>query len=423
MGDQAEYRDVIVIGGGPAGATAATLLAKRGWSVTVFERDTHPRFHIGESLIPMNLPLFEELGVLEQVDQAGMKKEAATFRSPSIKAKASRFPFARASGDSPPYAYQIERSQLDQILFENARAHGAECLEQHTVMSVALANNDSELHGVTVQHPGSDRSKWKCKYLLDASGQQALLAKQEKWRKPITKHSAAAVFSHFKGIPLNKGAASGDIDIYWFDGGWIWFIPLNNEVVSIGAVCSPEILKARSGNLDDFLRQTIGRSYSARKRFSKSEQLIPAQATANYSYSSAKQIGNRFALIGDAHTFIDPVLSSGVYLAMSGAQRIVPIVELGLNDKKHRHKLAANRYEKTMRRAISAFSWFIYRFNTPHMRYLFLNPRNLLGTERAVVSLLAGDIYRDKTIFLRLQFFKVFFYLTRLFSPKNVPGK
>jgi 2-polyprenyl-6-methoxyphenol hydroxylase-like FAD-dependent oxidoreductase len=111
-GDIAQIRDVIVIGGGPAGSTAAALLARNGWKVTLFERETHPRFHIGESLLPMNLPIFENLGVLDKVAAAGVRKNAAVFTSPTIKAKPTRFPFANALGESPPHAYQIQRSKL-----------------------------------------------------------------------------------------------------------------------------------------------------------------------------------------------------------------------------------------------------------------------------------------------------------------------
>ena len=171
--------DVVIIGGGPAGCTAAALLARNGWNVTLLEREAHPRFHIGESLLPMNLPIFDELGVLEKVAELGIKKNAAQFTNPSIKAKPTRFPFANALGNSPPHAYQIERSKLDQLLFENATQAGADTRENHKVTKVEFG---TEAHTVFYTVNDSGEQELKCRYVLDASGQQTLVARQHKWR-------------------------------------------------------------------------------------------------------------------------------------------------------------------------------------------------------------------------------------------------
>jgi len=419
-GKPGDTRDVIVIGGGPAGTTAAALLAAKGWKVTLFERDTHPRFHIGESLLPMNLPIFERLGVLEQVAQRGVRKNAAVFTTSSIKAKPTRFPFARALADSPPHAFQIQRSKLDKLLFDNAGKAGVETLEQHEVTKV-IFGDDSNPNRLEVKNPDGEIAEWTCRYVLDASGQQSLISKQEKWRQPNSRHTAAAVFTHFSGVPLNDGDGAGDINVYWFDQGWMWFIPLGEDLMSIGIVSSPDYLKTRdsSESLDDFLARTVNKNFSARKRFANSEQLFPARAVSNYSYTSAQHTGPGFALIGDAHTFIDPVFSSGVYLAMSGAERVVPLVEQWLNNERRKYARSCTRYERTMQKAIKAFSWFIYRFTTPEMEHLFQNPKNVLGVEQAVVSMLAGDVYKRNSVHIRLMVFKFIYFVAGFFVPSK----
>ncbi len=419
----ARTRDVIVIGGGPAGTTAATFLAKKGWRVTLFEKETHPRFHIGESLLPMNLPIFESLGVFDEVAAAGVKKNAAVFTSPSIKARPTRFPFANALDDSPSHAFQIKRSALDKILFDNCTRNNVETLEQHEVLNVML--NDSGEQTLTVKDANGRIHEWSCRYLLDASGQQSLVSKQEKWRTPNSRHTAAAVFAHFSGIPLNEGEGAGDINVYWFDQGWMWFIPLGEDLMSVGIVSSPEYLKTRRADqsLCDFLQATVNKSFAARKRFRNSSQLFPAKAISNYSYTSSERTGPGFALIGDAHTFIDPVFSSGVYLAMSGAERVVPLADQWLRNRKIAYAWSRRRYDRTMSGAVRSFSWFIYRFTTPEMEYLFQNPKNVLGVEQAVVSMLAGDVYKRNSVHLRLMIFKFIFLLARIFKPGQIKQK
>lgn len=395
-----------MIGGGPAGTTAATLLAQRGWSVTVLEAQTHPRFHIGESLLPMNLPLFEKLGVLDAVRAMGVHKPAADFTAAG-EHEFQSFPFSLALGDAPDHAFQVLRSEFDAALFQRCREAGAAVLEGHRVRKVSLT--DGGEHTVTVERADCASLVWRCRYLLDASGQASVLARARGWRQRDRQHAAVAFFAHFHHVPRREEPWSGNISIYWFDGGWIWMIPLRDGVTSVGAVCDANQARQRGGDTEAFYQQVLAGCPAAAERLRGASRVSPVRSAGNYSYRSSRQTGCGFALVGDAYTFIDPVFSSGVYLAMSSADALVPAIEHWLHRRPMRYRLAAFAYRRRIRRGIRAFKWFIYRFNSPAMAWLFAHPRNVFGVERAVVSLLAGDVYDNRQVRTRLLLFKALF--------------
>ena len=406
--------DVIVVGGGPAGTTAATLLHRRGWTVTLFEREKHPRFHIGESLLPKNLPILEELGVLDDVRRIGVYKPGADFCQPGQSTEYRVFSFDRALGDSPTHAYQVRRSEFDELLFRNCRESGIDAREDHRVTRVELDENG--LHRIFVTGPDQEMSTWTSKYLLDASGRDTLLASQERWKLRNPRHATAALFTHFSDVSPRPGVDSenGSIGIYWFHGGWIWIIPLRDGVTSVGAVCKPEYLQQRHSSQTDFLIETLRHCPGAWERLKNADPVMPAQATGNYSYASNRHTGDGFALIGDAYAFVDPVFSSGVYLAMSSAAQIVPVVEYWLRGDVRGYARAARKYRVAINRGISTFSWFIYRFTTAEMVNLFGDPRNTFKIEQAVISMLAGDVYASADIRLRLMIFKTIYAISQI---------
>lgn len=404
--------DVLVVGGGPAGSTAATLLAQRGWQVVVLERDRHPRFHIGESLLPMNLPILERLGLLAEVDAIGVRKPGAEF-TPEGNLTGHEFRFDRAFGSSPPHAYQVKREHFDELLLDGARRAGCLVYEAHEVYQVGIAANGT--HRVSARHNGGE-TQWRCGYVIDATGRDCLLARQEHWQQRDRRHSGASVFAHYRGVTHSAEERGGNISVYWFDSGWIWVIPLADGLTSIGVVATPQFLRSRAGSLDELLDTTIVQCPGLAQRIGNAARTMPAQGVANYSYCSRRQIGAGFALVGDSYTFIDPVFSSGVYIAMSSGEAIVPCVELWLRGRRIRHVVASMQYRWRSRRGIRAFKWFIYRFTTPTMRLLFENPRNVLGVEQAVISMLAGDVFELRGLNMRLAVFKLIYAMTRLFT-------
>src|SRR5438552_8872455 len=253
----AEACDVVVIGGGPAGSTAAALLARRGYGVIALEKAHHPRFHIGESLLPMNLPVFERLGVLDKVRAMGVFKPGADFEADNERGY-NTYAFRRAIGSSPPHAYQVWRQDFDQMLFEHARGSGADAREGHEVTQVLQSGARSSELNVSADDGRCYRIQ--ARYVVDASGRDTLLSAQKKLRRKNPDHQSAAIFGHFRGAEPRPAEDAGNISIYRFAHGWMWMIPLPGGVMSIGAVYRPEYLKQRKGRTVEFLLETLRQS-------------------------------------------------------------------------------------------------------------------------------------------------------------------
>jgi len=401
--------DVIVVGGGPAGSTAATLLARRGWSVVLLERDRHPRFHIGESLLPMNLPILARLGVLEATGSIGVLKRGADFPAPTPEGY-NVFRFERALDDSGTHAYQVRRDEFDQLLFDNASAAGAQSFQERRVARVEITRD-----GVAVEGDGADGGAFRCRarYLVDASGRDTLLGNQLRTKRRSPRYQSAALFAHFKGVDLRPGDDAGNVSIYRFEQGWVWLIPLRDGITSIGAVCWPDYLKQRRGGNAGFLLETLRSIPELARRMEHAEIVGNLHATGNYSYECREMCGHRWIMAGDSYAFVDPIFSSGVYLAMHAAEQAADVVDGALRDPR-RERALQRRYARGIRRGLATLSWFIHRFTSPAMRTLFAGPRNVLGVEQAMISMLSGDVYRNNGVRWRLGVFKLIYRIAAL---------
>jgi len=409
----AETCDVFVLGGGPAGSTAAALLAERGWKVVVAEKDRHPRFHIGESLLPMNLPLLDRLGVRERVERIAMLKYGAEFNSPRHRDPVT-FEFCGAWDKSHPYSYEVRRAEFDEILFRNCVARGARAFEQTRVTNVEFDAGREVL--VRTRDPDGNERRWRARFLVDASGRDTYLANQFGIKHRNRKHNSAAIFGHFAGAKRLPGKAEGNISIFWFDHGWFWFIPLKEDVTSIGAVCWPYYMKSRSGDPQSFLLDTIRLCPTLAERLRDARLVSPVTATGNYSYFSERMYGERYLLLGDAFAFVDPVFSSGVMLAMNSAFLGAEAIDAWLRDPRSALPALKN-FDREVRHGLRHFSWFIYRMTNPAIRELFMAPRNVLRIQEALVALLAGDLFRGTPIYWSLRAFKAVYFLTCAMSP------
>jgi flavin-dependent dehydrogenase len=405
-----EYRcDVLVIGGGPGGSTISAFLTQKGWKVVLLEKEHHPRFHIGESLLPLNLPLLERLGVLDQVDQIGLLKPGAEFNyegyAPAV------YYFANAMDKSYPSAYEVRRSEFDNLLLRNSAAKGTDVREGVRVTEVEFRRGSTSLVHAVDEH--GQAQCWETRFVVDASGRDTFLANRFniKSRNPV--HSSSAVFGHFKGAVRRPGRDEGNISVYWFDHGWYWMIPLRDGAMSVGAVCWTYYMKTRKVSVDQFLLDTIALCPMMAERLKDAKLMAPALATGNFSYRATRMTGDGYLMVGDAYAFIDPVFSSGVFLAMNSGE-----LGAGVVDEALRHgdvsARSLRRYERTVKHGLKTFSWFIYRITTPALREMFMSPTHSFRLEEAILSLLAADIFGKTPIRGPLLVFKTIYYFTSI---------
>lgn len=420
-GKQVLTPDVLVIGGGPAGSTAATLLARRGWQVLMLEKDVHPRFHIGESLLPMNLPILERLGVIDQVREIGVRKAGADFTVADSDTETHVFRFTGGLGLPRDHAFQVRRSEFDQLLFEHARANGVDARDGVRVKTIALgADGRPEQFEATA----ADGAKFSVRprYVVDASGRDTFLGNKLKLKRKSNKHQSAAIFSHFRGVERRPGEDAGNVTVDRFEHGWYWLIPLRDDIMSVGAVCSPEYLKQRRSDNETFLMQTLNARGSVARRMRGAERVAPVHATGNYSYGCTRMSGPGWVMAGDAYAFIDPVFSSGVFLAMLSAEQASEVVDGALREPA-RERALQKAMEKRFRRGLKHFSWFIHRFTSPVMKRLFSAPRNDFQLQQAVVSMLAGDVFDNPAVTRRLYMFRALYALNAIaIAPQALAG-
>ena len=379
--------EILVVGGGPAGSTAAALLAARGRDVLCLEREAHPRFHIGESLLPRNLDILDRLGIHEAVRQMGVLKPGAEFVSDETGARVA-FPFRFASGGRHTHAYQVARADFDTLLFATAAKAGAAVEERTRVVDLSFANPQRVV--ATIEEGGA-RREIGARYVLDASGRDALMAGKLGTKQANKQNNTAAVFGHYHGVERRTDEMQGYISIHLAQDGWFWMIPLPDDVMSVGFVGNQTAFKGRKGDIGSFLSARIAASSTVRGRMSGATLVSPVRSAGNYSYSSSSAWGDRYMMIGDAFAFLDPVFSSGVFLAMTAGELGADVADAWLADPARGRRKAAAA-ERILRRKMDGISWLIYRINEPVMRDMFMNPSNRLGMRDGIVSILAGNL-------------------------------
>ena len=397
--------DVLVIGGGPGGSAAAIFLARQGLQTVLVERDAHPRFHIGESLLPQSLPILDDLGVLQRVRETGVYKPGAEFISEDGRTEAI-FEFRRALLGGPTHAYQVLRSQFDEILFRHAETCGVRTFER-----TAASVQDLQEEGAVVRTTGPDGEviDWHTRFLVDASGRSTLTAKMLAQKQPDPRNTSAAIFGHFHGIPGLEGARAGNIRIYLTNPGWMWQIPLPDGVTSVGLVAPGDYLRARGGSIEALFNAHVARHPHIAAMLSEGSPAMRLQATGNFSYRATEAAGASHIKVGDAYGFLDPIFSTGVHLALTSAREAAAAVRDCLADPSRRlARLAA--YDRSIRRRLSFVSWFVYMIHDPAFRHLMLHPKNVLGVEFAVISLLAGDFNPNLRLRSRIALFKLLRY-------------
>jgi flavin-dependent dehydrogenase len=403
--------DVLILGGGPAGSTAAILLAEAGVAVTVVEAERFPRFHIGESLLPHSLPLLDRLGVHDQVRALPrtIRKEGASFTTHD-GARHAIYWFDQALPPAIPNAYQVRRDEFDAVLLDRARLLGVRVLEGRRATNTIWDGN--RLAGLTVRSEDGLESEMRAKVVIDASGQTAFIANRMGWRFSYPRHRKVAVFGHFKGVWRPEGREAGNINITLTNGGWCWSIPFADGSTSVGAVLDVRRWKSRGGGADEVLATVVEETPELRRRMVGAATLVAPTVTQNFSYRVLHRAGDGYCLVGDAAGFLDPIFSTGVFIATataaSAAQDIVDALA-------SHGRLDANDFAPTVvltRSLHRLFFAFIRAYYDPHFLAFFFSPREFARIPAAIVSLLAADVLRPGR-FLRVARFHLLRTLAR----------
>ena len=417
--------DVLIVGGGPSGSTAAAWLSRAGRRVMILERDQFPRFHIGESLLSSVNDVLAAIGADDLVRQAGFpQKWGATFMSGD--ARVERYAdFSVAPGVPAPQTWQVSRATFDELLLRHAGASGADVRERHRVVDVFFDND-----GVTaiVQGPEDGPHPVRARALVDASGRGSLLSRKFGLRVDEPRLANVAVFSHYSGVPRQRGIPrrSGDIRIVAReDLGWFWLIPISDELMSVGVVLPRSAFKAFAGlEHRAILERAIAETPAVARLLANARREWPVRVEKDFSFGSRAYAGDRWVLVGDAGSFLDPVFSTGVAIALEsgleGAQAMADALARGDLSVRQFAKFARRQRQRYL-----SFRRFVLGFYTPAFRDLFFNEDPPPRMFRSLVTVFAG--YWRPSLQTRV-WVALFFVLVRLqawvpFSPRLFPQR
>jgi flavin-dependent dehydrogenase len=393
--------DALIIGGGPGGSTAATYLSRAGKRVLLLEKEVFPRFHIGESLLPYNRSIFEEMGVLTAFEAAGFTlKYGAQFHLGS-GSKALQLVFRDGRFTRETLAYQVERARFDHVLLKHARSSGAEVQEGWTV---AKATSNSLGAEVEARGPEGEKRHYSAAFLIDASGRSNLTGNQQGLRCLHPRLRKLAIFGHFSGVVLDTGDKAGDTVIVRLDNKWFWIIPLSPDKVSVGCVLDQVEFTRSKETAESLFRRFCESSPAIQARMHSAQPLGPIQTTSDFSYYNKRLVGPRLMRVGDAAGFMDPIFSAGVYLAMHSGRMAARLIidSLAAGDDGARR---LNEYERRVFRAMKLYWNLVEAFYTKPFMEVFLEPRHRLEIPAAVTAILAGEVEAKWPLWWRLQCF------------------
>ena len=395
MGTNNHNYDVIVIGGGPAGSTIASILSREGRSVVLFEKEVFPRHHIGESLMTDTYFTFQRMGLLEKLKASPFVRKYSVQFANSAGNESRPFYFFEAMHHESAVTWQVTRAHFDKMLIDHAADQGA-AVHQGTAVKQVLFEGDRAV-GVEVLMTDGSRQRFNAQVVVDASGQSALLSNKFRWRVRDPKLKKAVLYSYFKGAhrePDLNGGATLVLRTEPGSGGWFWYIPLENDITSVGIVADPGyLLKDRGQDLAKIYHEEIDKCERVQWRVSEGTRVDKIYSILDYSYRSKFNSGNGFIIIGDAYGFLDPIYSSGVLLALKMAELAADAIHDAFRHddfsakRLGQHQGKLDQGIESMRKLVYAF----YNDGFSFAQFLRKYPEQRVN----IINLLIGDVFRD----------------------------
>ncbi len=392
-----EQCDCVVIGGGPSGCTAATVLADHGRKVIILERAKFPRYHIGESLIPFTYPALERIGMLPKLRASAFpKKYSVQFVSPSGRASQPFYFFNRYDRESVAQTWQVLRSEFDQMMMDNAREHGVDVREEHTV--VELLKQNGRHIGVRVRRADGSEFEIHAPVTIDASGREALAATRNAWRRGDPKLNKVAVWTYYTGARRDPGIDEGATTVAFVpDKGWFWYIPQHNNRISVGVVADGKYL-TRDGIKDPktIFHREVPENKWIEDHVKDGTPCGEYWITGEYTYRSEFCSDDGLVLVGDAYGFLDPVFSSGVMLALKSGVAAGDAVHQALLDGDFSSaKFAA--YGAAIQEGIENMRKLVYAFYDPKVSFRTVTNESP-EVHGLLTDCLSGDVSKDFTV-------------------------
>ncbi|HEY1769432.1 MAG TPA: NAD(P)/FAD-dependent oxidoreductase [Chthoniobacterales bacterium] len=411
-----ELYDVAIIGGGPAGSTAATLLARAGRSVVLLEREKFPRFHIGESLLPASMATFDRLGVREKLDRAFMPKFGGQIEA-GCGSRRAKFYFKDGFRSYRDRSYQVIRSQFDELLLSHAREAGAEIREETTVHELAFGDDSVS---ITVSEADKSAATLQARYLLDCSGRQTVIGNFLQLKRTYAHLQKISVFSHYENVDRPTGIDGTLIRMVRGIDRWFWLIPLTPTRMSVGVVVDTKTFRALAMSPEELLETCIREQPLVADSMRNAERVERVFAAGDYSYRMDELHGDRWLLAGDAAGFIDPVFSSGVFIALMSGETAADTLNEVLDHPQRRERLFKS-YSLRLRKVMDIYLRFVDSwYSGRQFMEVFLNPTNILQIAPAVNAVLAGSERLDFAVRWRMWLFYFFVRAQRYipFSPR-----
>lgn len=386
--------DVLILGAGPSGSSAAALLAEKGHRVLVLEREKFPRYHIGESLLPFTYQPLQRLGLIDRMKKSAfVKKYSVQFVSPSGRASLPFYFFNRYDRESIAQTWQVLRSEFDQMLLENARAKGAEVREEITVKE--LIWEDGRVLGVRAQDKDGKLTDFRALITLDCTGKEAFSSTRNNWRVRDPYLNKVAVWTYYKGAKRDEGVDEGATTVaYVPDKGWFWYIPQHNDMISVGVVAEGKYLTREGVKApEEIFKREIEQNQWIKQHLAVGQSTGKYYLTSEYTHHARHCGTEGLLLVGDAFAFLDPVFSSGVMLALKSGVMAADAVHEAIVARDFSPQQFAD-YAVFLRQGVENMRKLVYAFYDPNFSFKKVIEKHP-DAAGLITDCLSGDVNKD----------------------------